>query len=119
MKILLLTGLANQSEVKCRDSGAEEVEILSDSIHKLTSDNSWLKPDIYLALARILGGTYVGYRQKGDKYNAYLDFCCPALHCHIDEYIKAHFNVIYRNSCEYYWTNLRDNRWLKPDIYRL
>ena len=35
-KMLLLTGLCNQSGVKCKDSGAEEVEILSDSIQELT-----------------------------------------------------------------------------------
>ena len=56
MKILLLTGLDNQSEVKCSDCGAEEVEILSDSIQELTPDNCWLKSDIYLALERVLGG---------------------------------------------------------------
>ena len=35
-KILLLTGLDNLPWVKCSDSGAEKVEILSDSIQELT-----------------------------------------------------------------------------------
>ena len=67
MKIVLLPGLDNQSEVKWSDSGAEEVEILSDSIHKLTRDNCWLKPDICLALTRVIGGV-----QNGDKYNVHI-----------------------------------------------
>ena len=87
----------NQSEVKCSDSGAEEVEILSDSIHKLTRDNSWVKPDIYLALARVLGGVYIRLDIMVTNIMHILIFCCPALHCHIDECIKADFNVIYRN----------------------
>ena len=67
--MLLLTGLCNQSGVKCKDSGAEEVEILSDSIQELTPDNCWLKPDICLALTRVLGGV-----QNGDKYNVQVVF---------------------------------------------
>ena len=47
-----------QTAVKCSDSGAEKVEILSDSIQELTWDNSWVKTDIYLALAGILLEVY-------------------------------------------------------------
>ena len=62
-----MMGLYNQSGVKCSDSGAEEVEILSDSIRELTRDKSWLKSDIYLSSIGACIRRLISV-QIGDKY---------------------------------------------------